>query len=79
MTTRTWTGLAALVLLLPLAAACGGKDIEESMTRAERAAVRSEDAARRAESSVARVEQAMTRAEQAAAHAEGSFHGRLRK
>jgi hypothetical protein len=79
MTIRSSTGMTALVLLLPLAAACGGKDIEKSMTRAEGAAARAEEAARRAESAVTRVEQAMTRAEQAAAHAEGRLAGRLRK
>ena len=80
MTIRPSTALTALVLLLPLAAACSnGKEIEAAMTRAESAAVRAEDAARRAEGSVARAEQAMARAEAAAAHADESFGSRLRK
>jgi hypothetical protein len=69
MTTRSSTGLTALVLLLPLAAACSaGKEIKSSMQRAESAAVRAETAMGRAESHVTRAEQAAQRAEAAAEH-----------
>ena len=70
MTTRSAIGLTALVLSLPVAVGCGGKEIESAMTRAEAAATRSEDAMRRAESSVTRAEQAAQRAEAAIAHVE---------
>jgi hypothetical protein len=73
MPTRSSTRLIALAPLLALAAACGGKEIEASMTRAEGAATRAEEAARRAEGAITRAEQAMVRAEQAAAH--GSTRG----
>jgi len=80
MTIRSSTGTTALVLLLPLAAACSrGDEMRSATTRAESAAVRAEEAARRAESAITRAEQAMTRAEQAAAHSEGSFSRRMRK